>query len=83
MIESVPGYSVTRLVTMIKSLSAREIFKKCPHVKKQLWGGKFWSDGYFASTVGKHGNENMIAKYVKDQGQEYTKLLGNYPLILL
>jgi REP element-mobilizing transposase RayT len=83
LIQSVSGYSVTRLVTMIKSLSAREIFKKCPHVKKQLWGGEFWSDGYFASTVGKHGNENMIAKYVKDQGQEYTKLLGNYPLILL
>jgi REP element-mobilizing transposase RayT len=83
LIQSVPGYSVTRLVTMIKSLSAREIFKKCPHVKKQLWGGEFWSDGYFASTVGKHGNENMIAKYVKDQGQEYTKLLGNYPLRLL
>ena len=83
MIQSVLGYSVTRLVTMIKSLSAREIFKKCPHVKKQLWGGEFWSDGYFASTVGKHGNENMIAKYVKDQGQEYTKLLGNYPLRLL
>jgi len=83
LIQSVSGYSVTRLVTMIKSLSAREIFKKCPHVKKQLWGGEFWSDGYFASTVGKHGNENMIAKYVKDQGQEYTKLLGNYPLRLL
>ena len=83
LIQSVPGYSVTRLVTMIKSLSAREIFKKCPHVKKQLWGGEFWSDGYFSSTVGKHGNENMIARYVKDQGQEYTKLLGNYQLRLL
>ena len=83
LIQSVPGYSVTRLVTMIKSLSAREIFKKCPHVKKQLWGGEFWSGGYFSSTVGKHGNENMIARYVKDQGQEYTKLLGNYQLRLL
>jgi len=36
LVQSVPGYSVTRLVTMIKSLSAREVFKKCPHVKKQL-----------------------------------------------
>jgi len=62
------------LVKMIKSLTAREIFKKCPHVKKQLWGGEFWSDGYFASTVGKHGDENMISKYVKKQGGEYVKL---------
>ena len=57
---------------MIKSLTAREIFKRCPHVKKQLWGGEFWSDGYFASTVGKHGDENMISKWV-----ETINFLGN------
>ena len=74
LIQSVPTYSVTSLVKMIKSLTAREIFKRFPHVKKQLWGGGFWSDGYFASTVGKHGDENMISNYVKEQGGEYLKL---------
>ena len=69
-----PKYSVTKLVTIIKSLTAREVFRKCPHVKKLLWGGEFWSDGYFASTVGKHGDEGMIAKYVKNQGMDYEKL---------
>ena len=69
-----PKYSVTKLVTIIKSLTAREVFRKCPHVKKLLWGGDFWSDGYFASTVGKHGDEGMIAKYVKNQGMDYEKL---------
>ncbi len=59
---------------MIKSLTAREVFKKCPYVKEQLWGGEFWSDGYFASTVGKHGDESKISKYVKQQGQKYEKL---------
>ena len=54
---SVSTYSVTKLVTMIKSLTAREIFKRCPRVKKQLLGGEFWADGYFASTVGKYGDE--------------------------
>ena len=83
LVQSVPRYSVTRLVTMIKSLSAREVFKKCPYVKKQLWGGEFWSDGYFSSTVGKHGSEQMISKYVKNQGQEYTKLHEDYQLRLL
>ena len=71
---TVPKYSVTKLVTIIKSLTAREVFRKCPHVKKLLWGGDFWSDGYFASTVGKHGDEGMIAKYVKNQGMDYEKL---------
>jgi REP element-mobilizing transposase RayT len=55
LVQSVPTYSVTKLVTMLKRLTAREVFKRCPQVKQQLWGGEFWSDGYFASTVGKHG----------------------------
>jgi REP element-mobilizing transposase RayT len=74
LVQSVPTYSVTSLVKMIKSLTAREIFKRCPHVKKQLWGGEFWSDGYFASTVGKHGDEEVISRYVKEQGEDYLKL---------
>ena len=74
LVQSVPTYSVTKVVTLIKSITAREIFKRCPQVKKQLWGGEFWTDGYFASTVGKHGNEEMIGKYVKEQGMEYQKL---------
>jgi REP element-mobilizing transposase RayT len=74
LIQSVPTYSVTKLVKMIKSLTAREVFRRCPHVKKQLWGGEFWTDGYFVSTVGKHGDETMIGKYVKEQGGKYQKL---------
>ena len=65
LVQSVPTYSVTKIVTTIKSVTARQIFRLCPEVKKKLWGGEFWTDGYFTSTVGKHGNENMIGKYVK------------------
>lgn len=82
LVQSVPTYSVTKVVTIIKSLSAREIFKRCPKVKKQLWGGEFWTDGYFGSTVGKHGDENTIGNYVKKQGNEYTKLYQNRQLAL-
>jgi putative transposase len=74
LVQSVPTYSVTKLVTMIKSLTAREVFKRCPQVKQKLWGGEFWSDGYFASTVGRQGDEEMIGSYVKNQGKEYLKL---------
>ena len=82
LVQSVPAYSVTKIVTMIKSLSAREIFRRCPKVKKQLWGGEFWTDGYFGSTVGKHGDENMIGEYVKKQGNEYSKLYEDRQLAL-
>ena len=82
LVQSVPTYSVTKLVTMIKSLTAREIFKKCPEVKRKLWGGEFWSDGYYASTVGKHGNEGMVKKYVEAQGKDYSVLHINNQLEL-
>jgi putative transposase len=74
LVQSVPTYNVTKIVMLIKSLTAREIFRRCPEVKKKLWGGEFWSDGYFASTVGKHGDERMISKYVQNQGKTYEKL---------
>ena len=82
LVQSIPVYSVTKIVTTIKSITAREIFRACPEVKTQLWGGEFWTDGYFGSTVGKHGNEEMISKYVKNQGGDYSKLHSNYQLTL-
>ena len=51
LVQSVPSYCVTKLVTVIKSITASEVFRLCSHVKKRLWGSEFWSDGYFVSTV--------------------------------
>ncbi len=70
LIQSVPRYSPTKIVTLIKSLTAREIFARCPQVKKKLWGGEFWSDGYFIATVGLHANAQAIGEYVRGQGTE-------------
>jgi len=85
LVQAIPTYSVTRLVTVIKSITAREIFRRCPQVKRQLWGGEFWTDGYFAGTVGKHGNETAIGNYVREQGQEqeYKPLHVDHQLALL
>ena len=69
LVQSVPTYSPKRIVQVIKSITAREIFRACPAVKKYLWGGEFWTDGYFISTVGAHGNEQMIRNYVQQQGK--------------
>ncbi len=82
LVQSVPMYSAKKIVQTIKSLTAREIFRRCPEVRRKLWGGEFWSDGYFASTVGKHGDEAMIGKYVKGQGGEYQKLHSDQQLAL-
>jgi len=39
-------------VRTVKSVIAREVFAKAPEVKKQLWGGEFWGNGFFVNTVG-------------------------------
>ncbi len=70
LVQSVPMYSATKIARMIKSITAREILRVCPDVKKQLWGGEFWSDGYYVGTVGYRGNEETISRYVKEQGIE-------------
>ena len=82
LVQSVPTYSVTKIVMMIKSISAREVFRRSPKVKKLLWGGEMWTDGYYAGTVGKHGNKDMIGKYVKGQGGTYQQLYSDYQLSL-
>ena len=74
LIQSVPNMAPTRIVTIMKSITAREIYRLYPEVKKKLWGGNLWSEGYFVSTVGKNGNEKQIENYVRNQGNKYTKL---------
>jgi REP element-mobilizing transposase RayT len=70
LVQSVPTYAPTKIITIIKSLTAREVFARVPSVKKQLWGGEFWTDGYYVGTVGQHATEEVIRRYVKNQGQE-------------
>lgn len=76
LVQSVPTYSPTKIIQTIKSLTAREIFARHPEVKKKLWGGEFWSSGYFVNTVSKFGSEATIRNYVKNQGieEEYEEL---------
>lgn len=70
LIQSVPMMSPTSIIQTVKSITAKEIFKRHPEVKEQLWGGEFWTKGYFVNTVSRHGNEKTIQAYVKSQGKE-------------
>ena len=83
LVQSVPTYSPTKIVRIIKSITAREIFKRVPQVKKQLWGGEFWSDGYYIVSVGQHASEQIIREYVQKQGNnKYQKLHSQQPPLL-
>ena len=76
--------SAVQIIKTVKNITAKEIYKRFPEVKEKLWGGQFWSDGYYVSTVGQHGNEKVIQEYVKKQGteKEYEQLLKQEQLDL-
>jgi len=60
-----PRSSIAQVVSMFKSLSARAVFREFPQVKRQLWGGEFWEDGYFARTVGDKVTAEVMRKYIQ------------------
>ena len=64
-----PKYSVGQVVRLFKSITAKQVFSLHPALKKDLWGGEFWTDGYYAATVGTGGNWAVVENYIKNQGQ--------------
>ena len=65
-----PRFSPSEIVTIIKSISARQLFKEFPEIKKMLWGGEFWGDGFYVGTVGDGTTTEIIKKYIMNQGKE-------------
>jgi putative transposase len=73
-VEVPPRYSPAQIVQILKSVSAREVFKKFPKLRKQLWAGEFWSDGYFVRSVGDKVTVDIIRKYIEYQAHEEDSL---------
>ncbi len=74
MIKSVPSYSPSKIFQIVKSISAIQLFKKHPNVKRELWGGEFWSDGGYVGTVGEGVNADIIREYIRKQGRKGEQL---------
>jgi len=64
-----PKLSGTDVVRIFKSITARELFARFPHLKKDLWGGEFWSDGFYFATISERGNWRVVERYVAEQGK--------------
>lgn len=80
LIQSVPMLSAKSIVQSVKSITAKELFRLHPEVKTKLWGGNFWTEGYYINTVGQYANEEVIQMYIQNQGEEkstYKKLHKN------
>jgi len=74
MLKSVPSYSPSDVFQVVKSISAKEMFKRYKKLKKEYWGGEFWSDGGYVGTVGEGVNADIIRNYIKKQGRKTDQL---------
>ena len=64
-LEAPPRLSPSRIVQILKSLSARELFRQFPRLRKELWRGQLWSDGYFVRAVGDEVTSDVIRRYIE------------------
>lgn len=70
LVQSVPTMSMEKIVWTIKSITARELYRHHPEIKQELWGGNFWTSGYYGNTVGRYASKEVIQQYVKNQGRQ-------------
>lgn len=68
-----PEYPPSRVMQIPKSISALEMFRHFPDIRKQLWGGEFWSDGRYIGTVEDEVNSEDVKQYVREQGSHDEK----------
>ena len=69
-----PKIAPGQIVRVFKSITARELFKRKPDLKRDLWGGEFWTDGYYVATVGERADWSVVERYVKNQGKPKEEL---------
>ncbi len=79
MIQSVPALSPKQIAQTVKSITARRLFGMHPLLRKDLWGGKFWTSGHYINTVSEYANAETIQNYAKQQGKSYNKILSQQP----
>lgn len=70
LVSAAPKFSPSQIVQIVKSITARELFRRHPDLREELWGGELWTDGFFVATVGEGGNRDVIRAYVEKQGKQ-------------
>ena len=69
-IEIPPQRSVGEAVRILKSVSARMMFKRFGYFKKKIWSGKLWGASYFARTVGEGVTAGMVRRYITEHAEK-------------
>ena len=69
-----PKIAPGQIVRVFKSITGRELFRRKPELKKELWGGEFWTDGYYVGTMGERGDWRVVERSVQEQGKPREEL---------
>ena len=59
-----PKIAPAKIAQVVKSISARPLYKEFPQLRRQLWGGEVWKDGYYIGTIGEGQTETTITQYI-------------------
>jgi REP element-mobilizing transposase RayT len=79
LIQSIPNLSPAKIVNILKSITAKELFKLHPNLRILTRGNSIWTSGYYMNTVSQSGNEKVIKEYVAKQGKKYDQIYRTQP----
>ena len=68
-VEAPPRLSPAQIMNVVKSVTAREMFGKFPEIRRVLWAGELWADGYYVATVGDKVTAEAVRRYIRGQRQ--------------
>lgn len=66
-VEAPPSLSPAKVMNILKGTTAREMFLKFPELRRILWAGELWADGYYAATVGDRVTAEAVRRYIREQ----------------
>ena len=75
-----PKIAPAKVVQTIKSITARNLYKEFPQLRRQLYGGAIWKDGYYIGTIGEGQTEEKVRMYIAKQGKHSEKTMKQLKL---
>jgi putative transposase len=67
-----PRDAPAKVMNVLKSITARELYAEFPRLHRSHWGGKLWATGYYVGSAGDHVTSDLIKRYIEYQADEDT-----------
>lgn len=64
-----PELAPGEIVRIYRSITTVQMFRALPELKRELWGGKLWTAGFYVARVGQRGGYGALSRYIQNQGK--------------